>query len=191
MKEEKKELILKVATDLFRKFGLHKTTVDEIAEKAGIGKGTIYHYYDSKEEIFQDVLEQEVNKLKSEMSELLDKEQSPAMKLKKYFLTRMAIVGKLAKTYTTFKDEYIEYYSFIERIRKKYNEYEYSIIKDILNEGVKKDIFNIKDIELTANTFVIAMKGLEYYWAISADAEEISKRIETLIDMVFNGLLKK
>jgi len=35
------------------------------------------------------------------------------------------------------------------------------------------------------------MKGLEYYWAISADAEEISKRIETLIDMVFNGLLKK
>lgn len=193
MKEEKKELILKVATDLFRKFGLHKTTVDEIAEKAGIGKGTIYHYYDSKEQIFQDVLEEEVSELKKETSLELQREQSPDVKLRKYFLLRMTLAGKLAQRYTTFKDEYMEYYSFIERIRKKYNEYEYNIISEILKEGVNKNVFDIKDIELTAETFVMAMKGLEYYWAIlsSENLEIISRKVNTMIDMVFNGLLKK
>lgn len=193
MKEEKQQLILNAARELFQKFGLHKTTVDEIADKAGVGKGTIYHYYDSKEQIFQGVLEREVNELKQEMALELQKEQSPAIKLRKYFLTRMALAVKLANKFTTFKDEYLEYYSFIERIRQKYNEYEYQVIKDILKEGVDKNVFDIKDVELTASTFVMAMKGLEYYWAIlsSSDVGEITKKVNTMIDMIFNGMLRK
>ncbi len=193
MKEEKQQLILHAAAELFQKFGLHKTTVDEIAAKAGVGKGTIYHYYDSKEQIFQDVLEQEVNELKKEMTLELQKDQSPDVKLRKYFITRMMLAGKLAQKFTTFKDEYLEYYSFIERIRKKYNEYEFQIVSDILKEGVEKNIFNSLDIELTASTFVMAMKGLEYYWAIlsSNDIDALNKKINMMIDLIFNGLLKR
>lgn len=193
MKDEKQQLILNEARKLFRKFGLHKTTVDEIAEKAGVGKGTIYHYYESKEQIFQNVLELEVNELKQEMLLELQKEQNSATKLRKYFLTRMVLVGKLADKFTTFKDEYLEYYSFIEKIRKKYNEYEFNVIKEILKEGVEKNVFDIKDIELTASTFVMAMKGLEYYWAIlpSSNIEGITKKVNTMIDMIFNGMLKR
>lgn len=192
MKEEKQQLILNAARDLFQKFGLHKTTVDEIASKAGVGKGTIYHYYESKEQIFQDVLELEVNEIKQEMAAELQKEQNAATKLRKYFLIRMVLAGKLAKKFITFKDEYLEYYSFIEKIRQKYNEYEINVIKEILKEGVKKNIFDIKDIELTASTFVMAMKGLEYYWAIlsSNDIQEITKKVNTMIDIIFNGMLK-
>ncbi len=193
MKEEKKQLILQVARELFQKFGLHKTTVDEIAAKAGVGKGTIYHYYDSKEQIFQDVLEQEVNELKKEITQELQKDQTSDIKLRKYFLTRMMLAGQLAKKFTTFKDEYLEYYSFIERIRQKYNEYEFKIVSDILKEGVEKNIFNSLDIELTASTFVMAMKGLEYYWAIlsSNDIDTLNKKINMMIDLIFYGLLKK
>jgi len=193
MKEEKQQLILQAAAELFQKFGLHKTTVDEIAAKASVGKGTIYHYYDSKEQIFQDVLELEVNELKKEIALELNKDQSAEIKLRKYFITRMMLAGKLAQKFTTFKDEYLEYYSFIERIRQKYNEYEFKIVSDILKEGVEKNIFNITDVELVASTFVMAMKGLEYYWAIlsSNDIETLNKKVNMMIDMLFNGLLKK
>lgn len=193
MKEEKQNIIMKAAKELFQKFGLHKTTVDEIAEKAGVGKGTIYNYYDSKEKIFEDVLEDEVNELKNETSIELQKEQRPDEKLRRYFLLRMTLACKLAQKYTTFKDEYLEYYGFIERIRKKYNEYEFQVIKNILQEGVDKNIFNIKDIELTASTFVMAMKGLEYYWAIltSDNIELLTQKVNTMIDLIFNGMLKK
>lgn len=40
---------------LFVKYGLKKVTVNDIAENAGIGKGTFYHFYDSKEHLFMDI----------------------------------------------------------------------------------------------------------------------------------------
>jgi AcrR family transcriptional regulator len=44
-----KESIKKAAQDLFRKYGYHKTSVNEIAKRAKIAKATIYKYFESKE----------------------------------------------------------------------------------------------------------------------------------------------
>ena len=45
------------ATKLFEKQGLKKTSVDELAQAAGISKGAFYLFYDSKEELFMEILE--------------------------------------------------------------------------------------------------------------------------------------
>jgi len=51
-----KESIKRAAQDLFRKFGYHKTSVNEIAKKAKIAKATIYKYFDSKEAVLHALL---------------------------------------------------------------------------------------------------------------------------------------
>src|ERR1700759_993281 len=51
-----KESIKKAAQELFRKFGYHKTSVNEIAKKAKIAKATIYKYFDSKEAVLHVLL---------------------------------------------------------------------------------------------------------------------------------------
>jgi AcrR family transcriptional regulator len=51
-----KESIKKAAQDLFRKYGYHKTSVNEIAKKAKIAKATIYKYFDSKEMVLHAIL---------------------------------------------------------------------------------------------------------------------------------------
>ena len=51
-----KESIKRAAQELFRKFGYHKTSVNEIAKKARIAKATIYKYFDSKEQILHSLL---------------------------------------------------------------------------------------------------------------------------------------
>ena len=51
-----KETIKKAARELFRKYGYHKTSVNEIAKKAKIAKATIYKYFDSKEMLLQAIL---------------------------------------------------------------------------------------------------------------------------------------
>lgn len=51
-----KESIKRAAQELFRKFGYHKTSVNEIAKKAKIAKATIYKYFDSKEEVLHALL---------------------------------------------------------------------------------------------------------------------------------------
>ena len=51
-----KESIKRAAQELFRKFGYHKTSVNEIAKRAKIAKATIYKYFDSKEAVLQSLL---------------------------------------------------------------------------------------------------------------------------------------
>jgi AcrR family transcriptional regulator len=46
---DKSELILEAALDLFVERGFHGTAVPLVAERAGVGAGTIYHYFESKE----------------------------------------------------------------------------------------------------------------------------------------------
>ena len=51
-----KDSIKRAARDLFRKFGYHKTSVNEIAKKAKIAKATIYKYFNSKEDVLHSLL---------------------------------------------------------------------------------------------------------------------------------------
>jgi AcrR family transcriptional regulator len=51
-----KDSIKRAAQDLFRKFGYHKTSVNEIAKRAKIAKATIYKYFDSKEDVLHTLL---------------------------------------------------------------------------------------------------------------------------------------
>ncbi len=54
--EKIKESIVKSAKELFRKYGYHKTSVNEIAKKARVAKATIYKYFESKEQILDAIL---------------------------------------------------------------------------------------------------------------------------------------
>ena len=48
MSEDKRERILDAAFEKFKQFGFVKTTVEEIARHAQVGKGTIYFYFKSR-----------------------------------------------------------------------------------------------------------------------------------------------
>ncbi|WP_026679014.1 TetR/AcrR family transcriptional regulator [Fictibacillus gelatini] len=63
-KEDKKIRIIKAATRLFSSQGVRNTTVDQIAKKAGIGKGTVYYYYDDKTEILLDCYMQHIIRIR-------------------------------------------------------------------------------------------------------------------------------
>ena len=46
-KDEKQQLLLQAASEVIAQYGLRKTTLEDIAEKAGVAKATIYYYFDS------------------------------------------------------------------------------------------------------------------------------------------------
>ena len=54
--EKIKEAIKRASQDLFRKYGYHKTSVNQIAKKAKIAKATIYKYFESKEVLLHTIL---------------------------------------------------------------------------------------------------------------------------------------
>jgi AcrR family transcriptional regulator len=58
-----KHNILLAAEDEFAQFGLHGARINSIAEKSGVNKRMIYHYYGSKEKVYESVLEHNFKKL--------------------------------------------------------------------------------------------------------------------------------
>lgn len=56
IREEKRELILNTALEFFAQQGFHSTSIDQIAKKAGISKGLIYNYFESKNSILNEIL---------------------------------------------------------------------------------------------------------------------------------------
>ena len=55
-RELRKERILTGALEVFKTRGLENATMEEIAEKSGFGKATLYYYFQSKEEVFSEIL---------------------------------------------------------------------------------------------------------------------------------------
>ena len=187
----KKQIITQVAQIIFSRHGLLKTTVDEIAKAARMGKASLYHYFQSKEEIFKEVVEQENRFLKEKIREAVNRETTPQKKMKIYILKKMEYLNELANIHSALKDDYLEHYAFIEKIREKNSREELFTIREILQDGEDKGIFDISDIELTAFAIVSALKGLEYPWSINISLPEIEFNIDKLLEILFNGIVKR
>lgn len=71
---EKQTKIFNVTKELFGEFGYKGTTIDTIVNKCEIAKGTFYIYYNSKEEILNEILQKEIEKVKLITHEVDEKE---------------------------------------------------------------------------------------------------------------------
>jgi len=83
-KSNRKKAILSSARSLFFKKGFNKVTVDEIAKSSELGKGSIYLYFNSKEEIYAQILLNDIDNFNRQVSVLLDKESSVSDLLSKF-----------------------------------------------------------------------------------------------------------
>ena len=94
--EREKELIKKTLLSegktLFEKYGLQKTTVDEIVNAAQISKGSFYIFYKSKEELYFDVLDSTEHELREKIFENVFKPEINRLDSFKSFLSQMVEV---------------------------------------------------------------------------------------------------
>ena len=58
-----REALRETGRELFAQYGVRKTSISELTEAVGIGKGTFYQFYDSKEDLYVDIVEQYTNTL--------------------------------------------------------------------------------------------------------------------------------
>ena len=186
-----RESIINAAREVFARYGFRKTTMDDIAQAARKGKSSLYHYFEGKDDVFRAVVEKEGNILEREMERALEKEDTPQAKLMTYTVKRMEILNRVANFYSAFQDDYLENYGFIQKLRKKSDEWEFNTIKRILQEGVDKKLFHIKDLELAAYAIVTTMKGFEYHWAMQKDTSKLKSGVDSLFEILFNGIMRR
>jgi AcrR family transcriptional regulator len=183
-------LILRIAQDFFARFGFNKTTIDDIAGAAHIAKSTLYHHFSSKQDIFRRVVEHEGETLANQISIAVDAAYSAEGKMRAYIVTRLRYLKELANYYSALKDDYLEHYSFIEKLREKDLRDETAMLRQILRDGISTGTFRIKDeeVEITALAVMTALKGLEYPWIANEEILDIDKHAEVLLNLLFHGI---
>ena len=113
MEKERKQNILKAAEKRFSRHGLNKTTLNEIARDFRIGKATIYHYFTTKEDLFFQTIEWEIDLYLEELKIVFINEQLLLKeKLVEYFNLKLSAFARYKLIYEilfcTMKEEVSE-----------------------------------------------------------------------------------
>lgn len=131
-----KESIKKAAQDLFRKYGYHKTSVNEIAKKAKIAKATIYKYFESKELVLHAIL---MDYLKISIKELVHQGNQPLSKEEHLKI----LILKVSRLSYTVCNEFIGW----DFIRESVNAQEFlKNLSDELENLLYAEFMTIKDL---------------------------------------------
>jgi len=127
---------------LFEKQGLKKTSVDELTEAVGISKGAFYHFYDSKEELFLEILEELETDFRSRIFDFSISPKEDARKLLAKLLKSTLLTWDrypLLKNFGMTEYEYLTRKLPPERIQahtNRDNEFVHDFFKRIKREGM-------------------------------------------------------
>lgn len=137
-----RKAILQAAMAVFQKWGLTKTTMEDIAREARKGKSTLYYYYRSKEEIFDSVVKLEFSALRSSARASVRDVNSARERLRKYIIALMTGIKSSAPLYDIIRGEIAVNPSFLENVRKPFEQEEVQFLQDILALGVQQNHFS-------------------------------------------------
>lgn len=193
---QKDEIIIKevieAAKVLFQRYGLKKTTMEDIAKFVGKGKSTLYYYFPSKIEIFEAVIENEIRELFESIEIAASKEVTARQKLKVYWLTRLQKLEKMCNLSQVLKEEIMDHAITIFNLKRKHLQEELTLVKGFLIFGIENEEFRPETeehIEVLCRVIVASLRGFELS---NMEVFEIEKdyirHIDFLIDTFISGI---
>ncbi|HLP16953.1 MAG TPA: TetR/AcrR family transcriptional regulator [Bacteroidota bacterium] len=180
--------ILKAAENLFQRWGLHKTTMEDIAREAGKGKSTLYYYYQSKEEIFDTVITTAIDSIINKAKDSTEGIPSAKGKIRNYIVTTLMELKHYGSAFTIVRTEIKRNTGFLEKLRKLYEFRIQGHIREILVLGMATNEYTFADeneLTLAVTTTVGLLHAMELYLLLENDDSAV---IEMAAKLIANGI---
>lgn len=161
-RDDVRERILDAAERLLERFGYRKTTVEDIAREAGIGKGTTYLHFRSKEEVFLGTIDRVVDAAMSEMTAVAQGNSSLKDRLQQMLVARVMVRFDRVQRYPASLDDlFVAIRPAYLRRRERYFADEAEVFAHVLAEAFPvADVGERLDV---ARTLLVATNGLLPY----------------------------
>ena len=191
IKERREEQIYKAALKVFSKDGYYKADMDLIAQKAKIGKGTVYRYFESKKNLFISLVEWGLNQLKDEILTSIEGIDDEIERIN----TALEVYFNFYKNHKGFYRILIyEKYNFMDEIARKFKEKYFAhlhIIENVFQTGIEKGIFKNIDTRSTAIALIGMTDALLFKWLFENKSSCFDDELATLKEIFFKGILVK
>lgn len=173
----KKNNIIKIAANLFSQKSFHDVTMDEIAEKVGVAKGTIYLYFSSKDNLYLEILEHTFGSIEA----LLEKEVNTASLAPEKLEKVLAIIikfyrGNIDVLKILSRDEthlIQEHHDLTEKWRLRRIE----LYEKIIEKGIKEGSFKTRNTELAALILYGAVGAVMVFYDLDKSPEAIAEEL--------------
>jgi len=189
-----RDKLVDVARQLFARIGVENTTMNDIATASEKGRRTLYTYFNNKTEIYNAVIESELNILHRSLETVVRKNLPADEKLVEFIFIRLESIKDVVFRNGTLRADFFRDIWRVENVRKSFDVKEITFIKGILDEGIKQGIFEISDTGIMATVLHHAFKGLEVPYIrgiipgfISSDKSQDN----SMINLLFNGIKKR
>jgi len=188
-----RQKLIDIARQLFAKNGVANTTMNDIAVASGKGRRTLYTYFNSKEEVYSAVIESELERLSDKLDEVSAMKMRPLDKVIELIYTHLIMIRETVVRNGNLRAEFFRNIWMVEKVRKKFDDYEIDLFRKVYQEGKADGEFDIDDVNLVADITHYCIKGLEVpfiYGRIGHGlTEEASKPL--VAKVVYGALGKK
>lgn len=137
--EKRKQELLQIAYRMFISRGYENTSVDEIIEEAGIAKGTFYYYFETKEQLLEEVIGMMIDRETEAAAQILAAEIPVSQKI-------AGIISSFRPTQeeTPIEGALMQPENIVmhEKIRKKIVEAAIPLLSRVVEEGIAQGVFS-------------------------------------------------
>lgn len=165
--------LVDVARQLFAKKGVEDTTMNDIAQASKKGRRTLYTYFKSKEQIYMAVVESELEMLSTQMEKAASKPVSPDKKILKLIMTHLDAIKMVVYRNGTLRADFFRDIWRVEAMRKEFDRKETALFRRVLHEGKELNLFDIDNVEITADILHYCIKGIEVPYIRGQIGEEL------------------
>ncbi|RGR97687.1 TetR/AcrR family transcriptional regulator [Phocaeicola coprocola] len=153
--------LVDVARQLFAKKGVEATTMNDIAVASKKGRRTLYTYFKSKDQIYMAVVESELKMLSDTMDKVAKKPTVPDKKILELITTHLDIIKMAVYRNGTLRADFFRDIWRVEAMRKYFDNNEIKLFREVLREGKEQGLFDIDNVEITADILHYCIKGIE------------------------------
>ena len=187
-----RQKILDAAEHRLWHFGYKKTTIDEIASDAGVGKGTVYLYFENKEDIGLAIMAQFKERSLSEIEAVArDVGKTPKEKLTEMLQRPMLSAHRRCSESPETLELVVAIKPHIMARLRSFLDREYAALAGVLEEGNRTGVFEVPDTLRTARTLKTMCLGFLPPYPCVSDEHEIAAEIAEIVELTIRGLRKQ
>jgi AcrR family transcriptional regulator len=192
-REDIRDLILDATDFLLAHFGYKKMTMEDVAKQVGIGKGTVYLHFPSKQELVLAHIDRIVERVLVTIREIAGSSETADRRIRRMLVSRVLVrFGSVVHYSHSLSDLLSQVRTDLLARRKAYFEKEAAVFEEVLREGVRDGALECADPRTTSFVLIEATNSLLPF---NLSAQELGRREEVeaqagrIADLLVKGLL--
>jgi len=188
-KNEKYESILQAAFETFMEKGFHNAKMEEIAQKAGIGKGTIYEYFSSKKDLFCGMVKNIMTWYCESLENAIRSGNDFHEKIDNMMKLHMEFAVQARNLIKLMTHNFVYISSELNRWMMETRNKMISMVEEVFNQGIREGKIRQVDVRLMALLFMASWKEIVFEDIISGNQDKSLEDIKNeALGILLNGI---